>query len=77
MAKLSIIRSADWKMSQEWTVPPKNAATHTTRRVFVGVFGLRLGSDGHKPLQDCGGEALVLNLGLLAAWCVGESLSGL
>ena len=54
-------------MRQEWTVPPKNVATHTTGCIFVGVFGLRLGSDGHKPLQDCGGEALVLNLGLLAA----------
>lgn len=45
----------------------KSVTTHTTGCVFIVVFGLRLGSDGHKSLQDRRGEALVLNLGLLTA----------
>ena len=67
VAKLSIIRSADWKMHQGWRASAKNTTTHATRCVFIRIFGLRFGGDGHKPLQNCGGEALVLDLGLLTA----------
>jgi hypothetical protein len=45
----------------------KDVDTHTTRCVFVRVFRLWLCSDGHKSLQNSGGETLVLDLGLLAA----------
>ena len=43
----------------------KSAATYTTRCVFIRVLRFRLGSDGHKSLQDHSGEALVLNFRLL------------
>jgi hypothetical protein len=45
--------------------PAKGDTTHTTRCIFIGVFGLRLGCDRHEPLQDYGGEASALNLRLL------------
>lgn len=43
----------------------KNITTHATGCIFIRIFGLRFGCDGHKPLQDRRGETLVLNLGLL------------
>ena len=43
----------------------KSAAAYTTRCVFIGVLRFRLGSNGHKSLQDRRGKALVLNFRLL------------
>ena len=44
----------------------KNADSYTARGILIDVFGFRLGRDGHQSLQNYGGEALVLDLGLLA-----------
>lgn len=48
-------------------VHTKRIETYAGRRVFVRILGLWFGSYGHEPLQDRGGQALVLYLGLLAA----------